>query len=86
LRLAVFPIYSLFHPPLLIPWEDLGAQVCGPTARFSRWLVGGRTVRLIARRAQGVSMVIPEKLARRLAEEAGEFWPQGRKLLEEINA
>lgn len=73
LYLTVWPIYRAFHPPLMIPWEDLRGQRQGPSSRWGRMLVA-RTVLLSARLVPGVPLVVSERLAETLSRETGAGW------------
>lgn len=73
LHLRVWPIYRAFHPPLMIPWEDLRSQRQGPSSRWGRLLVG-RTVILSTRLAPGIPLVLSEKLAETLSRQTGAGW------------
>jgi hypothetical protein len=69
----VWPIYRAFHPPLMIPWEDLRSQRQGPSNRWGRLLVA-RQVRLCARLAPDVPLVVSERLAETLCAATGASW------------
>lgn len=73
LYLRVWPIYRPFHPPLLIPWEDLRSQRQGPTNRWGRMLVA-RSVVLSARLAPEIPLVLSEQLAEKLSATTGAGW------------
>jgi len=57
-----------FHPPLFIPWSDVKVQ----RGKFC----GSRFVRLRFEKQPFIPVVIGEKLANRMAEQAGGAWPE----------
>lgn len=68
LYLSVLVPFRFGHPPLFIPWTDI-------TVTARRGLVLGH-VDLRFRRVPGVSLRLPERLGRQIAEAAGPSWPQ----------
>lgn len=73
LYLTVWPIYRAFHPPLMIPWEDLRTQRQGPDSKWGRLLVGRKVV-LSARLAPDIPLVLSESLAESLSQKTGAGW------------
>ena len=63
LYLAVFPLFRLAHPSLLIPWPDVTAR------EANSWLVSA--VELEFAKAPGVSMRLSRRLAQSLFDAAG---------------
>lgn len=73
LLLTVMWMFRPGHRPILLPWSDLSAT--SGTRRAGKGL-RGPVVRLEARRLPEVPITISRKLADRLAEAAGDDWPQ----------
>ncbi len=73
LYLQVWPIYRAFHPPLMIPWEDVRSQRQGPDSQWGRLLVA-RTVILSTRLVPEVPLVVSERLAETLSAATGAGW------------
>lgn len=68
LYLAVFFIFRIGHPPLLIPWPDISIS-----EQKARWF---NYVMLQFRRAPSIPLLISEPLAHWLANRAGPSWPR----------
>lgn len=58
------------HPPLFVPWSDVTVE----HGKF--WI--GRFVRLRFKKQPGIPVIMTEKMALRLAEAAGDAWPEAR--------
>lgn len=66
IRFSVPIVFRPGHPPMFIPWSDL------TITRDRRWY--GAVVRLEARKAPR-AIVLPQRLADRIAESVGAAWP-----------
>ena len=68
LYMAVFPLFRICHPPLLIPWSEISV------IRGERgWIFKKRV--LILGRHEAISLSISSSLAKTLKEAAGQAWP-----------
>ena len=68
LYMAVFPLFRLCHPPLLIPWSEVSI-IPG-----ERGLIFKKRLLLLGRR-EAISLSISSSLAQNLKEAAGNAWP-----------
>jgi hypothetical protein len=68
LYLAVFPIFRIAHPPLLVPWPEV-AVISGKSGLIFK----KRELRL--GRQESIPLRISASLAESLREAAGDAWP-----------
>jgi hypothetical protein len=68
LYLAVFPLFRLWHPPLLLPWSEVSI-ISGERA------VIFKTRELQLGRGESIPLRISSSLVRSLRESAGGAWP-----------
>jgi|HubBroStandDraft_6_1064221.scaffolds.fasta_scaffold404907_2 hypothetical protein len=67
LYLASMFLFRFMHPPLLVPWSDIKVR------RSQGWVF--EYVTLTIGRELAIPLRIREKLAMKLRESAGKFWP-----------
>lgn len=68
LYMAVFPLFRICHPPLLIPWSEVSI-ISG-----ERGLIFKKRLLLLGRQ-EAISLSISSSLAESLKEAAGKAWP-----------
>jgi hypothetical protein len=68
LYMAVFPLFRMCHPPLLIPWSEVSI------VRSERGLIFKKRLLLLGRK-EAISLSISSSLAENLKEAAGKAWP-----------
>src|ERR1700674_2780329 len=70
LYLSVMVLFRLFHPPLLLPWQEV-------SLRRHRKILFFKYVELSLGREEQIPLLIRENLADELRQAAGSSWPGG---------